>query len=139
MNCQTVFCIQTLANRVCHDGLEPSILFELFCGTDLDYVENIVKSRTLSTRKQYSEESTFHIPEEFDEQKFKNRMWYVGYQKIQNSEEPWETRSWKKQSWKNPLYIDELAFGEGYNSEFGQLNYKYYELWRCVYHGIRKF
>jgi len=35
----------------------------------LDYVENIVKSRTLSTRKQYSEESSFNIPEEFDEQK----------------------------------------------------------------------
>ena len=51
----------------------------------LDYVENIVKSRTLSTRKQYSEESSFHIPEEFDEQKFKNRMWYVGYQKNRES------------------------------------------------------
>jgi len=71
--------------------------------------------------------------------KFKNRMWYVGYQRIENPEDPWESRSWKKQPWKNPLYVDELAFGEGYNSELGQLHYKYFELWRCVYHGIRKF
>lgn len=105
----------------------------------LDYVENIVKSRTLSTKKQYHKEDSFHIPEEFDEQKFKNRMWYVGYQKIENAEEPWENSSWKKQPWKNPLYVDELSFGEGYNAEFGQLYYKYYELWRCVFHGIRKF
>ncbi len=82
----------------------------------LDYVENIVKQRTLSTREQYSEDDIFHIPEEFDEQKFKNRMWYVDYQKTQNSKLPW-----KKQPWKNPLYVEELDFGEGQNAKFGKL------------------
>src|SRR3990172_2849673 len=100
----------------------------------LDYVENIVKSRTLSTREKYSEDDIFHIPEEFDDQKFKNRMWYVDYQKTQNSKRPW-----KKQPWKNPLYVEELNFGEGENAEFGILYDKYYALRRCAYHGIRKF
>jgi len=99
----------------------------------LEYVENTVKSRTIKTRSKDSE-NIFHIPEEFDEQSFKNRMWYVDYQKTQNPKLPW-----KKQPWKNPLYVGELDFGEGENAEFGILYYKYYELWRCVYHGIRKF
>ena len=55
----------------------------------LDYVKNIVKSRTIKTRSKYSEDS-FHIPEEFDEQYFKERMWYVDYQKTQNSKLPWK-------------------------------------------------
>lgn len=92
----------------------------------LDYVENIVKQRTLQTREQYSEDDPFHIPEEFDDQDFKKRMWYVDYQKIQNSELPW-----KKQPWKNPLYV------EGLDST--TLMYKYFDLWRCAYHGIRTF
>ena len=96
----------------------------------LDYVEDIVKQRTLGTRKQYSEDDPFHIPEEFDDQDFKNRMWYVDYQKIQNSETPWAEPSWKKQPWKNPLYVNGLS---------STLEYKYYDLWRCAYHGIRKF
>jgi len=99
----------------------------------LGYVENVVKSRTIKTKKNH-EDSIFNISEEFDEQEFKKRMWYVDYQKIQNPEFPW-----KNQTWKNPLYVEELAFGEGYNAEFGQLHDKYYELWRCVYHGIQKF
>ncbi len=100
----------------------------------LNYAENIVKSRTLSTRKKYSEDNLFHIPEEFDDQKFKNRMWYVDYQKNQNP-----NVTWKKHSWKNPLYVEELDGGEGQNAEFSILYYKYYDLWRCVYHGIRKY
>lgn len=100
----------------------------------LGYVENVVKSRTVKTREKYSEDNISNIPEEFDEQDFKERMWYVDYQKIQNPEPPC-----KKHLWKNPLYVEELAFGEGYNAEFGTLYYKYYELWRCAYHGIRKF
>lgn len=91
----------------------------------LDYVKDIVKQRTLQTRGQYRKEDPFHIPEEFNDQDFKNRMWYVDYQKNQNSEVPW-----KKQSWKNPLYIEGLT---------SSLEYKYYDLWRCAYHGIRKF
>ncbi len=92
-----------------------------------------MKSRTIKTKKDLKD-SIFNIPEEFDEQSFKERMWYVDYQDVTNSEFPW-----KKQTWKNPLYVEELAFGEGYNAEFGILYYKYYELWRCAFHGIRKF
>lgn len=99
----------------------------------LEYVENVVKSRTIKTR-QNLKDSFFNIPEEFDEQSFKERMWYVDYQKILNLEIPW-----KKQTWKDPLYVEELAFGDEYNAEFGILYYKYYELWRCAYHGIQKF
>ena len=72
----------------------------------LDYVENIVKSRTIKTRESFSEETFSKIPEEFDEQHFKERMWYVDYQQTQNSD-----LTWKKQDWKNPLYVEELAFG----------------------------
>ena len=61
-------------------------------------------------------------------------MWYVDYKKIQNPQ-----FAYKKQSWKNPLYVEELAFGNGYNTEFSILYYKYYELWRSTFHGIRKF
>lgn len=100
----------------------------------LGYVENVVKSRTIKTRETYSEDRISKILEEFDEQHFKERMWYVDYQKIQNPKVPW-----KKHPWKNPLYVKELDFGEGQNAEFGILYYKYYELWRCAYHGIRKF
>lgn len=101
----------------------------------LEYVKSIVKSRTIKTRdKQYSEEDTFHIPEEFDEQSFKNRMWYVDYQKTQNPKLPW-----KKQPWKNPLYIEELDFGDGDYPATDTLSLKYYELWRCAFHGISKF
>lgn len=102
----------------------------------LNFVKDIVKQRPLSTREQ-DKENFFHIPEEFDDQKFKNRMWYVGYQKKEENEYPEFPR--KKLRWKNPLYVEELAFGEEYNAEFGILYYKYYDLWRCAYHGIRKF
>jgi len=100
----------------------------------LDYVKSIVKSRTIKTRSKYSEEDIFHIPEEYDEQNFKNRMWYVDYQKTQNSK-----LSWKKQPWKNPLYVEELDFGDGNYPATDTLSYKYYDLWRCAFHGISKF
>ena len=100
----------------------------------LEYVKNIVKSRTIKTREKYSEDNISNISEEFDEQDFKERMWYVDYQKIQNSK-----FQWKKQPWKNPQYVEELNFDNNYNAEFGTLYYKYYELWRCAFHGIRKF
>ncbi len=101
----------------------------------LDYVKSVVKQRTTSTRiKKDSTAVSFHIPEEFDDQDFKNRMWYVGYKKTQNPETPW-----KNQSWKNPLYIEELDFGEGDYPASHTLEYKYYDLWRCAFHGIRKF
>jgi len=100
----------------------------------LEYVKSIVKSRTIKTRSKQDPENIFHISEEFDEQDFKERMWYVDYQKAKNSKLPL-----KKQPWKNPLYVEELGFGEGKNAEFGIFYYKYYELWRCAYHGIRKF
>ena len=99
----------------------------------LEYVKSNVKSRTIKTRKQYSED-TFHIPEEFDEQNFKKRMWYVDYQKTQNPKP-----TWKKQPWKNPLYIEELDFGEEDYPASDTLSLKYYELWRCAFHGISKF
>ena len=99
----------------------------------LEYVENIVKSRTIKTRSKYSEDS-FHIPEEFDEQYFKERMWYVDYKKTENPK-----FLLKNQPWKNPLYVEELDFGEGDYPATDTLSYKYYELWRCAYHGIRKF
>ena len=100
----------------------------------LDYVENIVKTRTIKTIKEYSEDNISNIPEEFDEQDFKERMWYVDYKKIQNPQ-----FAYKKQSWKNPLYVEELAFGNGYNTEFSILYYKYHELRRSTFYGIRKF
>lgn len=103
----------------------------------LVYVKDTVKQRTMATRinRDSKAATSFHIPEEFDDQDFKKRMWYVDYQKTQDTE-----FSWKKQSsWKNPLYMGELNFGGEQNAEFGTLYYKYHDLWRCAFHGISKF
>ena len=99
----------------------------------LDYVKDVVKQRTMSTRiKKDSTVASFHIPEESDDQDFKNRMWYVDYQKTQNPE-----TQWKNQSWKNPLYIWQLDIGpEDYPAS---LVNKYYELKEDLVHGITKF
>ena len=102
----------------------------------LDYVKDTVKQRTMATRiNRDSKASTFfHIPEEFNDQDFKNRMWYVDYQKTQDTE-----FSWKKQPWKDPLYIKELDIIEREQDRLSTIAYKYHDLWRCAFHGISKF
>ncbi len=105
--------------------------------TVLVYVKDTVKQRTMATRINRDSKAVdfFHIPEEFNDQDFKNRMWYVDYQKTQDTE-----FSWKKQSsWKDPLYIEELDIIEKEQDRLSTIAYKYHDLWRCAFHGISKF